>query len=406
MKRSFILPTLLVLATSATLVAQQKGKGKKKAPPALKWEVKKLHKDNNEGAAVGDINGDGKLDVTAGEFWYPAPDFPQKPVRKILPFGADYMQNNAEHLFDMDGDGDLDIIGGQFTLPIVNWFENPGEGNYDNPEGWKTHQLIDTGTAHNEAVFFHDIDGDGTPEWLENSWNKENPMQIIRLVRGDDGKVTTKKHVVSESGNGHGMGFGDINGDGKEDIIFYGGWYECPADGPYSGPWEWHKDFILPHASCPILVVDLNDDGRNDIIWADGHNYGLYWHEQLEPQSDGTVVWRQHLIDKKFSQAHCLAWDDIDNDGKSELITGKRYYAHSGKDPGAEDPVTLQYYDWNPEDQSWKKNWISNAPAGEGPGTGLQIRVQDLDGNGWKDLVVPGKSGTHILWNQGWTKQP
>jgi len=402
MKKTLILPCLLVIATSATIYAQQKGK--KKAPPSLKWELKQLHKDNNEGAAVGDINGDGKLDVTAGEYWYPAPDFPQKPVRKILPFGADYMQNNAEHLYDMDGDGDLDIIGGQFTLSIVNWFENPGKANYDNAEGWKVHQLLDTGTTHNEAVFFHDIDGDGTPEWLENSWNKNNPMQIIRLVRGDDGKVTTTKHVVSESGNGHGMGFGDINGDGKEDIIFYGGWYECPADGPYSGTWEWHKDFVLPHASCPIIVVDLNSDGRNDIIWADGHNYGLYWHEQLKPQSDGTVVWRQHLIDKKFSQAHCLAWADIDNDEKPELITGKRYYAHSGKDPGSEDPITVQYYDWNPDDQTWKKNMISNAPAGEGPGIGLQIRVQDLDGNGWNDIVVPGKSGTHILWNQGWTK--
>jgi hypothetical protein len=64
----------------------------------------------------------------------------------------------------------------------------------------------------------------------------------------------------------------------------------------------------------------------------------------------------------------------------------------------------VQYYDWNPDDQTWKKNMISNAPAGEGPGIGLQIRVQDLDGNGWNDIVVPGKSGTHILWNQGWTK--
>ncbi len=93
MKKTLILPCLLVIATSATIYAQQRGK--KKAPPSLKWEVKQLHKDNNEGAAVGDINGDGKLDVTAGEYWYPAPDFPQKPVRKVLPFGADYMQNNA-----------------------------------------------------------------------------------------------------------------------------------------------------------------------------------------------------------------------------------------------------------------------------------------------------------------------
>ena len=149
------------------------------------------------------------------------------------------------------------------------------------------------------------------------------------------------------------------------------------------------------------MIVDLNHDGRNDLIWADGHSYGLYWHEQLAPQADGTTTWRQHMIDKKFSQGHALAWDDVDNDGQPELITGKRYYAHSGRDAGAQDDITVQFYDWNPTNQAWTKRLISTATAGEGPGIGLQIRVADLDNNGWKDLILPGKSGTHIIWNDG-----
>jgi hypothetical protein len=401
MKISPVLPLIVLAICVVSLTAQQKGE--KKEAPKLKWRVQQLHKDNNEGLAVGDINGDGKPDITAGEFWYAAPDFKPQPVRKLIPFGADYLQNSAEHLHDMDGDGDLDILTIAFTLPALVWYENPGSGNYTN-EGWTMHEVIDTNIKANEAAFLHDIDKDGTPEWITNSWVASNPTEIYQLVRGEDGKVTAKKHTVAESGNGHGMGFGDINGDGKDDILFGQGWFECPAAGPFSGLWTWRKDFDLPHASCPVLVVDLNEDGRNDIIWGNGHNYGLYWMEQLEPQSNGATTWRQRLIDDKFSQAHALSWEDIDGDGKPELITGKRYYAHSGKDPGANDPITVHYYDWDKETLSWGKHLISDAPAGAGPGIGLQIRVADLDGNGWPEVITPGKSGTHIMWNDGWSE--
>jgi hypothetical protein len=397
MKSSLILPTLVLAAVAVTFAAQKK-------VPQLKWRIQQLHKDNNEGLAIGDIDGDGKSDVVAGEFWYAAPDFKPQPVRKLLPFGADYLQNSSEHLYDMDGDGDLDVITIGFTLPSLVWYENPGVGKFG--EGrWSVHELVDTKIKANEAAFLHDIDGDGTPEWITNSWVPSNPTVIYRLVRGGDGKVKAEKHIVAANSNGHGMGFGDLNGDGKQDIVFGRGWFECPKDGPYSGPWTWRKDFTLTHASCPVLIVDLNGDGRNDIIWGNGHNYGLYWHEQLAPQPDGTTAWRQHTIDDTFSQAHCVAWEDIDQDGKPELITGKRYYAHSGKDPGANDRITVQYYKWNPADQTWSKHLISDAPAGGGPGIGLQIRVADLDGNGWSDIAVPGKSGTHILWNDGWVPE-
>ncbi len=396
MKNIAICIFALVLSCSLLIFAQQ---GEKPPGTKLQWRIQQLHKDNNEGIAVGDIDGDGKLDITSGEFWYQNPNFKPRKVRTILPFGKDYMQNNSEHLYDVDGDGDLDIVSGAFTLPIVNWFENPGK-DYDAVPNWPIHELTDTGTQHNEATFLEDIDGDGKPDWFQNQWNAKNPMAVYQFTKDANGKPAMQRHTIHEGLNGHGQGFGDINGDGRKDIVFMQGWFEQPEAGAFSGPWVYHNDFNLPHASCPILVLDINKDGKNDLLWGSGHNYGLYWEEQI-PGATGKDRWRQHLIDKEFSQAHALAWEDIDNDGAPELITGKRYYAHSGSDPGANDATVVHYYDLNPDTLAWTKSVISSTPAGQGPGIGLQIRVADLDGNGWKDVIVPGKSGTNILWNEG-----
>ncbi len=401
MSKHYTIALLLVGFTLSTATWILAAKAK---PRKLNFRVQALHRDNNEGCAVGDLNNDGKLDLSAGEFWYAGPAFSEKRrLRKLMPFGKDYLQNNGEHHLDVNGDGWKDILSGQFTLTDVFWYENPGADGLTKSGLWTAHRLMDTQTGQNEMTFLHDIDGDGAPEYIENSWNDKNPLLIWRLTKAD-GVLKAEKHVVSEAGNGHGMGFGDINGDGKQDIVFKLGWYECPTDGPFSGPWTYHNDFTLPHASCPILVLDLDQDGRQDLIWGDGHSYGLYWEQQREPANDGSTNWRQHLIDKKLSQAHALAWDDIDNDGVPELITGKRYYAHSGNDSGAEDPVTIHYYKWRPKTGTFTKHNVSVGKPGEGPGTGLQIRVADLDDNGWKDIVVSGKSGTHILWNEGFSE--
>ncbi len=395
-------------AAALSLLPSSSGADKPVAPKgpaapkgALKFHVQQLAMDNNEGCAIADFNRDGKPDISAGEFWYPGPDFKEKrPLRKLSLQPPDYLTNNGEHAWDVNGDGWPDIISGSFLDTEICWYENPKAEGLAKGELWKKHVLIDTKLSQNEYSEFRDIDGDGVPEFIVNSWNDSNPMMVYKLAKSDAGEPVLKPWVIHEGGkftNGHGMGFGDVNGDGKLDIIYGNGWYEQPKEGAATKPWIHHQDWNFPHASCPMLVVNFRGSAHNEIIWGHGHNYGLYWEERRDDNKDGSTNWRHHLIDDRFSQPHALEWVDLDNDGTPNLLTGRRVKAHSGNDPGDSEPGAVYYFKWNKEQQKFQKFTV----AKDGPGIGLQIRVADLDGNGWKDIVVAGKSGTHILWNDG-----
>jgi len=360
-------------------------------PTKLNFEVKLLAVDANEACEIADYNNDGILDISAGRNWYAGPEYVPRPLRDVGEFGQDYLENNGEHALDVDGDGWTDIVAGSFIPTEVSWYKNPGKEGLNIGKLWPRNTLQET-ASQNEISLLHDFNGDNKPEYIANSWQETNEQLIWEIKpSGDD--FTMKKSILGIA-NGHGIGFGDINGDGREDILFQNGWYERPSGDPLVQTWTLHSDWIWKHSSCPMIVTDLNGDGMNDVIRGNGHNYGVFWMEQL-PAKDGKSQWKQHIIDDSWSQAHALAWADLDGDGNKDLITGKRVRAHSGKDPGADEPAMMYYYTWNEKNKNFTRKIIA-----EGVGTGLFIRTADLDKNGKLDIVVSGKSGTYLLLNQ------
>jgi len=328
----------------------------------------------SEGSAVFDVDNDGILDIMAGANWYKGPEFIKQASFRDINTEGEFVSNGCDHPYDMNGDGWTDVISnGWFGDQNVYWYQNPGK-----PGGkWKKHLLIES--VGTEFTFFEDIDGDGDPDLIPNHWEKTD----LCWYENSDGRFL--RHVIGPEGDRHGLGFGDLNGDGQKDIVTIDGWYEAPQD-YQNGSWTWHPELSIntTHASMPMLVYDVNNDGKNDVIYGEAHAYGLYWMEQKANNE-----WEKHPIDESWSQAHCLTLADINEDGELDLVTGKRLRGHSGDDPGAFDPLGLYWYEIDRDTQTFHRNVIAyNARIG----TGMQIHVVNINLDDTdKDIVVSGK---------------
>jgi hypothetical protein len=380
MNKPHLVAALLLAAQLFTIVAAT-------AQPSLQFDKRFVAAEAFESVAALDVDGDGTLDLLSGSFWYKGPGFVSRKFIGALPRHSEYYDDFSAIVIDVNGDNRQDVVtGGWFGATLI-WRENPGK------EGeWKQHVIGRPGNVETTRAW--DIDGDGRLEIVPNTPGK--PLRIYRLSSAQNHFDSVQ---IADS-HGHGLGFGDINGDGRGDFIIENGWLEAPAK-PYIEKWKLHQEFKYQQASVPMIVADVNGDKLADIIIGQGHNYGLHWLEQQRGK-EGTRTWRQHGIDPDNSQYHTMEWIDLDNDGKPELITGKRYRAHDDNDPGAHDPVGLYYFRWNGE--SFVKQVISYGKPGEGKGTGLYFQVADLNNDGWKDVAVAGKDGLFVFYNRGSAK--
>jgi len=357
----------------------------------LKFRKVLIADERYESAGVFDVDNDGVLDIVSGAHWYQGPDFKRQHRVGDVRAEGEYFDDFSTIPMDVNGDGYPDFITGGWWGNTLRWRENPGARGGD----WPEHVIAECGNVETTRAW--DIDGDGRLEIVPNTPN--GPLIVHKLVTDASGKGrgAFAPHTIRAERQGHGLGFGDITGNGRGDFVLANGWLEAPANA-FGDEWTFHPDFDLGSASIPILVVDVNQDGLNDLIVGTAHSYGLDWWEQGRGAA-GNRTWTRHPIDPYNAQYHDMQWVDIDGDRACELVTGKRYRAHNGHDPGEFDDIGIYYFKWTGE--GFVKQVIDYGPTRVGTGCGIHFAVADLRGSGRLDIVAPGKDGLYVFYNEG-----
>ena len=352
-------------------------------PADILFERLIIDPGSSEPAAVADINGDGKPDIVSGENWYEGPKWVKHPFREIQ-FTNNYIDDFSDLPLDVNGDGRVDVVSCSWFSRRVWWNENPGKTGVM----WKEHVVESRFNV--EFSFLVDLDNDGRArEVLPQFGNANAPLTWYEAKGG-----SLAPHEVAPKSYGHGIGAGDVNKDGRADILTQSGWLEAPSD-PRTGAWKMHEYPSMGDTGF-IHVLDVNKDGRNDLVTSMAHNYGIFWMEQ---KADGS--WAKQVIDDSWSQAHSLVLADVNGDGQPDIVTGKRYMAHNGRDPGEREPLGIYWYE-QVRGPSGAVEWAKHiVDYGSRAGGGMQVTVASVEGKGYPEIVVGGKSGLFLFRRAG-----
>ncbi len=205
----------------------------------------------------------------------------------------------------------------------------------------------------------------------------------------------------------HGLGYGDVDGDGKKDLLEAKGWWQQPPDLRGDPAWTYHA-FDFARGGSQMYAYDVDGDGDNDVITADAaHEYGLAWWENQGKDDKGGFKFERHWIlspkpaekmqGVQFSQPHAVDLVDINGDGLKDIVTGKRYFAHgSHGDPDPLAAPVLYWFELKRGGGSGKAEFIAHQ-IDDNSGVGTQVMAVDMNGDKKTDVIVGNKHGQYIF---------
>jgi hypothetical protein len=411
-----------------------------------------------ESLAVADFDHDGNLDIASGRNWYAGPNWAAPASQHTyrdghgdLPTAGDGIEINtgvsdswSAFAYDVNGDGWDDIIqisasdmGPQEAYSAQNtvmaksanpagtgyWYQNPkntGTGN------WQKYLISSDMKGEHKA--YADITGDGKPE-IFGSCKNCNPIETWGYWQAAADPTAqwtfhpiTRTYTYKDGCCGwlHGLGVGDVNGDGKLDLLERSGVWLQPAAGPTSGPWT----FLNVALSDPpflgiepdiggshMYAYDVDGDGMADLVNSlQSHGFGLAWFKQgptnmftrqliTSPTGDNTVTCPGGC-GPAFSQLHSLHLEDMDGDGLKDIITGKTFLAHPypTNDAGGHGQVVLYIFKLVRTPMVHFEPHLIDAdmPNMPGSGVGREFKVVDMNKDGILDIVIASKRGLYV----------